>query len=446
MSRSLRSSWGFAGAALWALLALLPLTGCEKSNGEVGIDFVDESALAFGSKKSVALRSWTEEYDSLLTLRPNSLVVGSYNDPVFGRPSASFATQVILTAGAPQFGTNATVDSVFMILPYSGWYGDTSAAFHVKVHRSAVPLTDSVYYGFSTLTPGLPLCDTSFRPDALIKTLKTGARSGKAALALRLDAARMQQWIVDEAIARPGNFSSNTAFIEYFRGLIVSGTEQNEAMYQFNSGDAAARIRIYYTNDSIRNDTSASGKDYGLFQLALSSGVQSFNRITFDRSAAQIDFGDQDTAAGEPTTYIQGMGGAVTVLRLDGLKALVDSGYVVNYAELVVPVREGSNVRYATPASLSILQVNGSTKTLIRDYLRGNPGGNFTATGVLRKGAYRFVVTRHVQDLLRYGDTASFQMMLVPERMASSPARAVLHGSSDAVEPMSLNLWYTKPN
>jgi hypothetical protein len=303
-----------------------------------------------------------------------------------------------------------------------------------------------VYYGFSTLTPGLPLCDTSFRPDALIKTLKTGARSGKAALALRLDAAKMQQWIVDEAIARPGNFSSNTAFIEYFRGLIVSGTEQNEAMYQFNSGDAAARIRIYYTNDSIRNDTSASGKDYGLFQLALSSGVQSFNRITFDRSAAQIDFGDQDTAAGEPTTYIQGMGGAVTVLRLDGLKALVDSGYVVNYAELVVPVREGSNVRYATPASLSILQVNGSTKTLIRDYLRGNPGGNFTATGVLRKGAYRFVVTRHVQDLLRYGDTASFQMMLVPERMASSPARAVLHGSSDAVEPMSLNLWYTKPN
>ena len=171
MSRSLRSSWGFAGAALWALLALLPLTGCEKSNGEVGIDFVDESALAFGSKKSVALRSWTEEYDSLLTLRPNSLVVGSYNDPVFGRPSASFATQVILTAVAPKFGTNATVDSVFMILPYSGWYGDTTAAFHVKVHRSAVPLTDSVYYGFSTLTPGLPLCDTSFRPDALVKTL-----------------------------------------------------------------------------------------------------------------------------------------------------------------------------------------------------------------------------------------------------------------------------------
>jgi hypothetical protein len=205
-------------------------------------------------------------------------------------------------------------------------------------------------------------------------------------------------------------------------------------------------VRIYYTNDSIRNDTSASGKDFGLYELALSSGVQSFNRITYDRSNASLNLATQDTVLGESTAHIQGLGGAVTVLRLDGLKTLLDSGYVVNYAELVVPVREGSNVRYAAPSSLSILQVNGSTKTLIRDYLRGNPGGTFTASGVLRKGAYRFVVTRHVQDLLRYGDTASFKMMLVPERMASSPARAVLHGSADAVEPMSLNLWYTKPN
>ncbi|MEY4968939.1 MAG: hypothetical protein RLZZ261_710 [Bacteroidota bacterium] len=444
MSRFLRSSVRTAVAL--AFLVVSVFTSCEKSNGEVGIDFVDESALAFGDKQSVSIRSWSEEYDSLLTLRPNALVVGSYDDPVFGRPTASFATQLILASVAPNFGTNPTVDSVFMIMPYAGWYGDTSAAFRIKVHRSAVPLTDSVYYGFSALSPGLPLCDTTFRPDAIVKTLKTGVRSGKAALALRLDAAKMQQWIVDEAIARPGNFSSNAAFIDYFRGIVVSGTDQNQAMYQFNPGDAAARIRIYYTNDSIRADTSAAGKDYGLYQMAFSSGVQSFIRITYDRSSAQFDLAAQDTTLGEPTTYIQGMGGAVTVLRLDGLRALVDSGYVVNYAELVVPVREGSNLRHAVPASLSILHVNGSTKTLIRDYLRGNPGGSFSASGVLRKGAYKFVVTRHVQDLLRYGDTASFKMMLVPERMASSPARVVLHGNRDAVAPMSLNLWYTKPN
>jgi hypothetical protein len=333
-----------------------------------------------------------------------------------------------------------------MILPYSGWYGDTTSEFTVSVHRSAVPLTDSVYYGFSSFSLGMPLCDTTFKPGAIVKTLKTGVRAGKAALALRLAPDRMQQWIVDEAGVRPGNFSSNAAFIEYFRGIVVSGSDQNQAMYQFNAGDPAARVRIYYTNDSIRNDTSASGKDFGLYELALSSGVQSFNRITYDRSNASLNLATQDTVLGESTAHIQGLGGAVTVLRLDGLKTLLDSGYVVNYAELVVPVREGSNVRYAAPSSLSILQVNGSTKTLIRDYLRGNPGGTFTASGVLRKGAYRFVVTRHVQDLLRYGDTASFKMMLVPERMASSPARAVLHGSADAVEPMSLNLWYTKPN
>ena len=443
MSRFLPKSF-FGVFALAA--ALVGLTSCEKSSGTIGIDFADDSQLSFGSLKAVSIASWTEDFDSLITLMPNALMVGSYDDPVFGRPSVSFGAQVILRSVAPKFGLNATLDSAIMILPYSGWYGDTSAAFTVRVNRSAAPLTDSIYYGFSALSPGFLLCDTTFSPDAVLKTLKSGARVGKAALALRLDPARLEQWIIDEAQARPSNFSTNQLFIEYFRGLVVSGGPGNQAVYQFNPGDPSAKIRLFYTNDSIRSDTSAAGKDFGLYELAFSSGVQSFNRIEFDRASAEFDLANQDSILGETTTYVQGLGGAVTMLRLDGLKAIADSGYVVNYAELVVPVREGSNLRYAAPASLNILQVDGYSRTLIRDYARGNIGGNFTATGVLRKGAYRFVVTRHVQDLLRNGDTASFKMMLVPERMASSAARAVLHGSADAVEPMSLNLWYTKPN
>jgi hypothetical protein len=422
------------------------LASCEKSTGEIGLDFVDGSQFAFGTKSEVAIRTHTEAFDSLVTLRPAALLVGSYQDPIFGRPTASFATQVVLSSVAPDFGTNPSVDSVFMILPYAGWYGDTTASFHIKVQRSDSALTDSVYYAFSTAAAGETLCDTSFVPKAGVKTLRTGTRVGETSMFLKLNRQKFQEWIVDASTTNPTVLASNAAFLEYFKGLIVSGGPNNETMYQFNPGDASAKVRIFYTNDSIRADTSAAGKDYGVYDLLWTSGVQSFNMITHDRSQASFDLTAQDTAQGESSVYVQGLGGAVVVLNLDGLRELRDSGYVVNYAELVVPVREGSNLKYQAPGGLSVLQVKGSSKTLIRDYQRGSVGGTFSASGVLRKGAYRFEITRHVQDLLGVDTTSSYRMMLIPERMASSPLRAVLHGSADAVEPMSLNLWYTKPN
>ncbi|MFZ9732925.1 MAG: DUF4270 domain-containing protein [Schleiferiaceae bacterium] len=432
---------------LFALAALaLTLASCERSTGEIGLDFVDGSQFAFGTKKAVALRSFTESFDSLETLRPSALVVGSYDDPVFGRPTASFATQLVLSSVAPDFGTNATVDSVFMILPYSGWYGDTTAPFQIKVHRSADELTDSVYYAFSSVALGAQLCDTTFEPHAGVKFLRTGTRVGETSMFLKLDRQKFQEWIVDASVSNPSVLASNAEFLTYFRGLVVSGGPNNQTMYQFNPADASAKVRMFYTNDSIRADTSANGLDYGVYDMLWASGVQSFNMISHDRSQASFDLATQDTVNGEAATYIQGLGGAVTVLRLDGLKELRDSGYVVNYAELVVPVREGSNLKYQVPGGLSVLQVKGSSKTLIRDYGRGSVGGTFAATGVLRKGAYRFEITRHVQDLLGLDSTSSYRMMLIPERMASSPLRAVLHGNADSVEPISLNLWYTKPN
>ena len=431
---------------LAAAVLAFALASCEKSTGEIGLDFVDGSQFAFGTKSEVAMRTHTEAFDSLVTLRPAALLVGSYQDPIFGRPTASFATQVVLSSVGPDFGANPTVDSVFMILPYAGWYGDTTAAFHIKVQRSDSALTDSVYYAFSTAAAGETLCDTSFVPKAGVKTLRTGTRVGETSMFLKLNRQKFHEWIVDASTSNPSVLASNAAFLEYFKGLIVSGGPNNETMYQFNPGDASAKVRIFYTNDSIRADTSTAGLDYGVYDLLWTSGVQSFNMITHDRSQASFDLAAQDTAQGESSVYIQGLGGAVTVLNLDGLRALRDSGYVVNYAELVVPVREGSNLKYQAPGGLSVLQVKGSAKTLIRDYQRGSVGGTFSASGVLRKGAYRFEITRHVQDLLGLDTSSSYRMMLIPERMASSPLRAVLHGNADAVEPMSLNLWYTKPN
>ena len=129
-------------------LALLALVSCERNTGEIGLDFVDQNALKIGKLKGVDVVSYTEPFDSLITMRPSFLMLGSYEDPVFGKASAHFATQVILSTIGPDFGVNATVDSVFMYLPFVGFYGDTSASFGLKVsHLDQHLSADSIFYG-----------------------------------------------------------------------------------------------------------------------------------------------------------------------------------------------------------------------------------------------------------------------------------------------------------
>jgi len=330
-------------------LALLALVSCERNTGEIGLDFVDQNALKIGKLKGVDVVSYTEPFDSLITMRPSFLMLGSYEDPVFGKASAHFATQVILSTIGPDFGVNATVDSVFMYLPFVGFYGDTSASFGLKVsHLDQHLSADSVFYGHSVFTGSTVLADTVIQPQPSRKRRVSGMVAPNEVLGLRLNRAFFQSHIVDAAKDTTSeDFQSNTAFLEYFRGLYVEGHAGNQAIYQFSPSDQDMRIRFFFTNDSLRADTVGPG--YGVYDLLAWNVVNSANSFSFDKSQADFDLGSQDTLVGELTTYMQGMGGAVTVVDLVGLPAIRDSNYFVNYAELRIPVREGSALTYATP-------------------------------------------------------------------------------------------------
>ena len=426
-------------------LALLALVSCERNTGEIGLDFVDQNALKIGKLKGVDVVSYTEPFDSLITMRPSFLMLGSYDDPVFGKTSAHFATQVILSTIGPDFGVNATVDSVFMYLPFVGFYGDTSASFGLKVsHLDQHLSADSIFYGHSVFTGSTVLADTVIQPQPSRKRRVSGMAAPNEVLGLRLNRAFFQSHIVDAAKDTTSeDFQSNTAFLEYFRGLYVEGHAGNQAIYQFSPSDQDMRIRFFFTNDSLRADTVGPG--YGVYDLLAWNVVNSANSFSFDKSQADFDLGSQDTLVGELTTYMQGMGGAVTVVDLVGLPAIRDSNYFVNYAELRIPVREGSALTYATPVKLNALLIDGNDRRLLTEYLNGNPGGELVVSSVLRDRAYTLEITKFVQQWLNGKDSAEAKILLVPDRMSSSAARAVLNGNLDPFDPIRLDLYVTKP-
>jgi len=419
------------------LLGMIALAGCERNTGDIGLDYVNGNSADLGYHQSVTVVATTQPYDSMYTSQPNALLVGGYDDPVFGRIDVKSASQLLLVGLQPDFGSNATADSVFLVMPYSGYYGDSAQDLRVHVQRLVDTLAlDSSYLSTQQLSGAETLVDTILEHPT--------SRNG---MVLVLDTAFFQQWIIDASVSEPEHFELNSKFIEYLPGIIFSSDQTAQSIFGGDVTELTAppRIRIYYSNDSLRA-LGDSVPQYMAYELAFNSAARSLNMVTADHSQATFDMSNQDTTAGEITTYLQALGGVVTEVKLDGLQPLRDSGYLVNYATLTIPVREGSAITYQAPQRILGVVQRGNSRALIRDYMNSSdPGGDLIVHGVLRDRKYVLEITRHVQNLFNQKDSAYPRILIVPEGLTSSPRRAILNGNLDPVNPIRLDIYTTKP-
>ena len=389
------------------------LFSCERNTGTIGLNHVNHNGFELGDHQSLPVVATSETFDSLHTSQPNFLMLGEYDDPVFGHAKASFVSQIILTGLSPDFGVNAIVDSAFLILPKAAVYGDSSAPLGFTVKRLGEVLSvDSSYLSSSSFTGVELLCDT------VIEQPRNGT-----ALVVRMDTGFFQSWVVDASKNTPEHFASNTDFVSYLPGLILEPKPGNQAMYSFNKSVQDIRVRLYYSNDSLRNDTV--GKGVLPFDMLLWEIARSANVFELDHSNASFNHGSQDSVNGEHTVYLQAMGGSAIRLR--------------------IPVREGSALIYSAPNSILGLVPRGNSRPLLRDYYNANPGGALMVQSVLRDRYYTLEITRHVQRLLSNTDSASPEILIVPSAMAGSANRAVINGNLDPVAPITLELYTSKP-
>ena len=422
---------------LIGLLGVLILAGCERNTGDIGLGYVDGNSAVLGYHQSLPIVATTVPYDSMYTSQPNALLVGGYDDPVFGRLDVKTASQLLLVGLQPDFGSNATADSVFLVMPYSGYYGDSAQELRIHVQRLVDTLAmDSSYLSTQQFSGAETLVDTVLEHP-----------TSRGGLVLDLDTAFFQQWIIDASSTDPTHFELNSSFVEYLPGILISSDQNAQSIYGGDVTDLTAppRIRIYYSNDSLRvlGDTVAQ---YMAYELAFNSAARSLNMVTADHSQASFDLTNQDTTLGENTTYIQALGGVVTEVKLEGLQALRDSNLLVNYATLTIPVREGSAISYQAPERILGVIQRGNSRALIRDYMNSaDPGGDLIVHGVLRDRKYVLELTRHVQNILNQKDSAYPRILIVPEGLTSSPRRAILNGNLDPVSPIRFDIYTTKP-
>jgi hypothetical protein len=431
----------FAGQSLWfALFSTILLFAASCSEPDpLGLEVqppADKINISFTDTVSVV--SWVLREDSVASTKTSLTLLGSYYDPAFGITTAGFYSQFVLSRLNVLF-ENATIDSVVLCLPYSGYYGNTGSPLSIQVYEMDEAMSSGqVYYSnksFLCKTKDLANGYTFFpHPDDSI-TLDTG----KAAAHLRipLDPSFGQHFLD----AASSVYVSNEAFMPFFKGLYVTASQASQSgdgsILYFNplSKAVPARLTLFY-NDSLH------------FSFDINSSCTWANRFAHEYPAPSVAFSLlADSATGQQTCALKPMAGLRTKLYFPHLKNFANERKVViNKAELIIPVDKEMFPAdtLLPPAKLALAGVSSTGGAF---FLLDQYEGEAYFDGVYRSSEKKYVfnLARYVQQVID-GSIDDYGLYLMVSGSSIQANRVILYGGGHTANPIRLHLAFTVLN
>jgi len=420
---------------------MLPfMISCEKDPDAVGLEVTPvQDQLYVESVDTFTIQGYTVAEDSLASSFTSLNLCGSHFDPVFGRVTAGFATQVKLSSVNPSFGDNPVPDSLVLVLAYNSYYGDTSNMQLFNVFElDETLLTDTTYYSNHRVQHlQTDYAHLSFYPRP---TDSVPYDTLKLAPQLRINLSKVSPALAYKILYTPSDYlADNLKFVEYFKGLYVTAApvSYGGSILYFNLLSSNTRLKLYYHNDE--NDSL-------VYNLVINESCQRFNHFNhYNYDYASQDFRKQviygDTSLGVNKMFLQGMAGTKVKLRLPLLKAWAAGRKIaINDAQLIIPGNEAEPV--LTPMTKMLLvkiNENGSMSNL-PDYAVGDSyfGGGYN-TG---SNDYIFRITQHIQDMLKDSYT-DYGMYLMASGAVVRANRFILNGPGHSLKPMKLRIVYS---
>jgi len=369
--------------------------------------------------------------DSVRTDEVSINILGSYKDPLFGDVSAGIALQYRLSSVlSNSFGSNVTADSVVLILPYVGHYGDTTQDMNINIFTLGEDIfIDSLYYSNKNfissdfLYSGIKKIHPNTNVYLLGDTLSPHLR-------INLDVNFFEQNLLNTDII---NLSSNENFIQHFKGLLIEPilpADINYAMVYFNLLSNSSKIEVYYKNDSIYNIDPSQNLKYELLS---------------DIYSARVNYFDLESNL-DTSVFLgaQSMGGyklKLEFLNLNLLDSLLD-GKAINYINLTfyqdqsLSAFNNSNDLYPPHTQLSAVRIGDDDNIFfLDDYFLGTShfGGIYNDD----EKKYSFNISLYLQDLLS-GDHANNGLYIIPVGSAVNANRTLFSPRVD------IEIVYTK--
>ncbi|KIC62060.1 DUF4270 family protein [Chryseobacterium taiwanense] len=431
-------------------------------------DEVSYDVIAYNIDNNDSIRSdagsMYEVYNSTSSFTRKA-VLGAFTESQFGMQRASYLTQVRLPTYTPDFGTNATVDSVVLVVKptyatdslttttnedYISPDGNVAAKkvvntypaykygkakingstpqFTIKVHEVedflngqndiAYSNTDYKYYSPEL---GSKIFNGNVNSVTITKDSDATSIYTSSAVGVRipLSATFFQTKIVDKASSADLKDVSN--FIRYFKGLRVSVTESDGYLFQFNPDDI--ELIMYYKNDKVENGTTT--RPQSTYKFTMGAANTHIGHYEYDRTQAFEDAVIGDKVNGDARLYTQGMGGPSIGIKIpettiNDLKKLYQNNKTAIIGARIRiytdptwnPNYSNFNNKYVKPGLFTIVQKdkdsNGKeTTAFTTDLLNLSGSINFARykTYDIDKNPtyYDFTVTKSIKDIVEAG-------------------------------------------
>lgn len=440
-----------AQVPVFMILVAVMVSSCKKDPYSIGLELLPPTdTLNIRTNDTSTIIAYSLLQDSIRTDKATTGILGSIMDPVFGITTASFYTQFRLSTESPSFGTRPVLDSLVLVLPYAGSYGDVSTIQNVKVYEISEDLHyDSIYYSNKRLqTYNNVLANFSFKPrptDSLvIDTVKVAPQ-------LRINLNHFSNYLGNKILTAPVSaLSTSETFIAFMKGLYLETTPvyNGGALFSFDMYSSVSKLVIYYHN--VEGDTALLH-----FDMPVNAQCAYFNRFDHNKYLdASPDFKNEvlnhDTLTGKNKLFLQGLGGVWTKVRFPYIKNFEKGHHIAIHNALLVVKDYETDTALQPPPQLNIIKRDslGKISNLI-DYDEG--AGYYGGTYNKTQRTYSFRISRHLQEVL-LGITYNYDLYLMvnnPIVNSLTPNRVMLNGTKPSLPVVSsdrikLQITYTR--
>lgn len=420
-------------------------TSCKKADIQFGEQFVNDDFTNIVLVDTITPVISTVFRDSVIASQTGKLLLGSYQDPLFGHISTSSFFVMGNPSLIPDFHISAMYDSlVLRMVGDSTFYGDTTVSqrFNVQQLSEVMNFADGETYFYDRTDFGvnhtiLGSADVSLQPsrkDTIMFKLSNG--TGTAFWNL----------IQNKAL----EVSTATDFEQYFKGLRISpeNPATNAAIYGFSD---TVVMRLYYHESN--PDVVQKYIDF-----TLTSRNKQFNQIKYNRSGTVLDVPipeskEINAALLNNAAYVQPLTGTVMKVRFPNIREtlLQRTDFLqLMRAELMLPPLGGSySYQFMLPSQLAAYATDvnnnlGSTLGLMGATGTVAQYGNLTTDWLYGEDTYyTYDVTGYLQAQLEVsGDNTNGLLFLPPSPAYNTAFNRVVFGNRQNSKPIKLKVYY----
>jgi hypothetical protein len=426
----------------------LLIASCD-SDTDAGEFVVGADYLAVKNKvisiDTVTIDVSTVKFDPLVTSNESRILVGNYDDPLFGKVKADSYFQVststfnLYSQDSDTDAREYVFDSIAMILKYDDYYyADTTKVQTLNIHRvlkKFMPNTEEVsFYNNSALDYNSTSLGTiTYKPKPI----------GKDSVNVKLNN--------DFGLELFNKFKNNeitssSEFTEYLKGFaLVSGSNTSNSIIGFNMSSV---LRLYYSKGTGSVDDTYS------MDFAILAASKQFNAISSDRAGTLI----QDLPLSKmnlSSSYTGNKGfiqsGTGIVCRIDfpnikQLKYLSEKGVIVDAKLLLKPAKNTYSGMFPLPEKLSVFVVDNLNR--IKSTLTNSSGENLVAILNNKNDefnediGYELPLGSFLQkEMLKESDSKSGLLITLPV-LSKIVDRLVLGDQTNKESKMKLQIYY----